>query len=84
MSSCLGDAQGQQEKHQNSQRIVRRAGKQAVVFANNFSSFVQAYSGIVKIMKGADQHYSGIAYGTLSSLLIVRMFVRICVVFATC
>ena len=68
---CLGDAQGQQEQHHNSQKIIRKVGKQTVVFASNFSSFLHAYSGIIEIMKGADEQYGGVAYSTLSLLLIV-------------
>ena len=71
VSDCLDRAQVQQEKSRNSAKIIRQAGKRTVIFANNFSSFLQAYSGIVEIMKGADQQYGGIAYGTLSLFLIV-------------
>lgn len=52
--------------------MMKKVGKKTVVFANNFSSFLQAYSGIVEIMKGTDQQYGGLAYSTLSLLLIVR------------
>ena len=41
-------------------------------FATSFSSFLQSYSGIVEVVKGADQQYGGLAYGTLSMFLIVR------------
>ena len=72
LSNCLGDAKGQQERRQQSQSFIRKAGNKTVVFANNFSSFLQAYSGIIEIMKGADQQYGGAAYATLSLFLIVR------------
>ena len=75
--NCLGDAQGQQEQHHNSQKIVRKAGRQSVIFANNFSSFLQAYSGVIEIMKGADQQYGGVAYSTLSLFLIVCQALKI-------
>lgn len=72
LSSCLDDAQGEQQKRQECSKVIQRAGKQTVIFANNFSSFLQAYSGIVEIMQGADQQYGGLAYSTLSLFLIVR------------
>jgi len=72
LSECLDDAQHQRGKIQQNQKIMKRVGKKTVVFANNFSSFLQAYSGIVEIMKGTDQQYGGLAYSTLSLLLIVR------------
>ena len=64
---CLDDA----KLHQDDQTLIRKVGKKTVVFANNFANFLQAYSGVVEIMKGADQQYGGLAYGTLSLLLIV-------------
>ncbi|KAI4142990.1 MAG: hypothetical protein L6R39_004752 [Caloplaca ligustica] len=71
LSICLDDAKVQQDRRQRSQTVVKRAGKKTVVFASNFASFLQAYSGIVEIMQGADQQYGGAAYATLSLLLIV-------------
>lgn len=71
VSNCLGRAQAQQEESRSRPSIIRKVGKKTVVFANNFSGFLQAYSGIVEIMKAADQQYGGIAYGTLSLFLIV-------------
>lgn len=41
-------------------------------FAAKFSGFLEAYSGIVEVVKGADQQYGGLAYGTLSLFFIVR------------
>ena len=64
---CLGQA----ERQQRDQRLIRKAGKKTVIFANNFAHFLQAYSGVVEVMKEADQQYGGLAYGTLSILLIV-------------
>jgi hypothetical protein len=36
-----------------------------------FSNFLTSYSGIVEVVKGVDNNYGGIAYGTLSVLLAV-------------
>lgn len=72
LSNYLRAAKGQRDKHEEDSRSLARAGNKAVRFATNFSSFLQAYSGIVEIMKGADQQYGGLAYGTLSLTLIVR------------
>lgn len=62
---------GQAELHQSDRTLIRKVGKKTVVFAYNFANFLQAYSGVVEIMKGADQQFGGIAYGALSLLLIV-------------
>ena len=73
LSDGLNEATGGQEKHAHNQQIMGKVGKTTIAFANNFSSFLQAYSGIVEIMQGADQQYGGVAYSTLSLLLIVRV-----------
>ena len=41
-------------------------------FTTRFSQFLESYSGIVEVLKGADQQYGGVAYGTLSVFLVVR------------
>lgn len=72
VAGCLADAKGQKEQHEDNKNLLRRVGNNTVVFVNNFSGFLQAYSGIVEVMKGADNQYGGLAYSTLSLLLIVR------------
>lgn len=72
LTYCLEEA----KLHQGDHTLIRKVGKKTVVFANNFSNFLQAYSGVVEIMKGADQQYGGIAYGTLSILLIVSSLIQ--------
>lgn len=71
LSGCLDDAQVQRDETHASTKLTKRVGKKTVVFVNNFASFLQAYSGIVEIMQGADQQYGGLAYSVLSLLLIV-------------
>ncbi|CAD6575977.1 MAG: hypothetical protein ASARMPREDX12_007665 [Alectoria sarmentosa] len=73
LSDRLNEAEGRQEKHAHTQHSIGRIGKAAVAFANHFSSFLQAYSGIIEIMEGADQQYGGVAYSALSLLLIVAV-----------
>ncbi|KAL8791721.1 MAG: hypothetical protein Q9195_005658 [Heterodermia aff. obscurata] len=73
IQDLLGYCLGQVDQHQRDRTFIRKAGKKTLVFANNFANFLQAYSGVVEIMKGADQQYGGIAYGTLSILLIVAV-----------
>lgn len=51
---------------------TKRVGRCAQEFANGFSQFVAAYSGIVDIVKSAGGPYGEVAYQTLSILLIVR------------
>ena len=40
-------------------------------FMTRFADFLEAYSGIVEIVKEADSQYGGLAYSTLSLLLLV-------------
>ena len=40
-------------------------------FMTRFADFLEAYSGIVEIIKQADSQYGGLAYSTLSLLLLV-------------
>ena len=74
LSHRLNEAIGQRDKHASNQKKIVKVGKATQTFANNFSSFLQAYSGIIEIMKGADQQYGGVAYSALSLLLIVSDF----------
>ena len=71
LSQGLDEAMDRRKIHATSQQTVGKVGKATLTFAYNFSSFLQAYSGIVEIMQGADQQYGGIAYSALSLLLIV-------------
>lgn len=48
-----------------------KASQYAQSFVTKFSDFLESYSGIVEIVKGADQQYGGLAYGTLSLFLVV-------------
>ena len=41
-------------------------------FMTRFADFLEAYSGIVEIVKQADSQYGGLAYSTISLLLLVR------------
>lgn len=70
----LNEAKGRQEKHRQNQQTIGKVGKATLTFVNNFSGFLQAYSGIVEIMQAADQQYGGVAYSALSLLLIVGVF----------
>ncbi|TVY81584.1 hypothetical protein LSUE1_G003620 [Lachnellula suecica] len=56
---------------QDRRKGMKQAGRRAQEFANGFSQFVSAYSGIVDIVKGAGGPYGEVAYQTLSILLIV-------------
>ena len=71
LAQGLNEATDGRMIHATSQQTLGKVGKATLTFANNFSSFLQAYSGIVEIMQGADQQYGGIAYSALSLLLIV-------------
>lgn len=49
-----------------------KTSKHVQNFTTRFSQFLESYSGIVEVLKGADQQYGGVAYGTLSVFLVVR------------
>jgi hypothetical protein len=51
---------------------ARKLGASAQSFLSNASAFIASYSGIVELVKAADQQYGGLAYGTLSLFLSVR------------
>jgi hypothetical protein len=52
---------------------LRKFPKKLQSFMTTFSDFLECYSGIVEIVKQADSQFGGLAYSTLSLLLIVRM-----------
>ena len=50
-----------------------KASKYTQNFTTKFSGFLESYSSIVEVVKGADQQYGGLAYGTMSLFLIVSL-----------
>ena len=72
LDSFLRSAQTKQQGRRKHQGILRHFGGKAVAFASSFSNYLQAYSGMVEVVKAADQQYGGVAVGALSLLLIVR------------
>ncbi|MCJ1383605.1 hypothetical protein MMC17_006719 [Xylographa soralifera] len=73
LQDCLDSADGKRIEHEQNRSLIGRVGKGTVRFVNNFSGFLQAYSGIVEVMNGADDQYGGLAFSTLSILLIVAV-----------
>lgn len=55
-------------------QTARLPGKWVQKWLDTFSSFLTNYSGIVEVVKGADNQFGGLAYGTLSVLLCVSSF----------
>lgn len=53
---------------------IRRAYSSTQKFIVEFDRFLSAYSGIVEIVKSADQQYGGVAAATLSLLFSVSTF----------
>lgn len=49
----------------------KKVGAQAQSFIESFSGFLNAYSGIISVVRGGGQQYGELAYETLSLLLIV-------------
>lgn len=48
-----------------------KTGRSTQRFIARTSAFIEAYSGIVEVMRGVDQQYGGAAYGLISVLLVV-------------
>ncbi|KAK2749365.1 hypothetical protein CKAH01_18035 [Colletotrichum kahawae] len=64
------------ERVQDQQRIwsVRSAsGNRAICLLNDIAEFVGEFSGVVEVMKAADQAYGGVAYSALSVFLSVAV-----------
>ena len=68
--------QGLIKKASDKQNAVKNARGKATNgvsnFAENLSLFVESFSGIIEVVRGVDNQYGGVAYGTLSILLIVK------------
>ena len=72
VENLLSEAVAAQQKVAYGRKKGPRAvANQFVNFAGTFSKFLAAFSGIVEIVKGVDDQWGGLAYGTLSVLLIV-------------
>ena len=64
-------------KWDTSRRVgPKKVGAKMQRFLDVFSDFLNAYSGIIELLKGAGQVYGQVAYETLSIFLIVRLFTR--------
>ena len=66
------------KEHKESWSLKRKSGARNIGtgvqrFCNAFSSYLSAYTGIVEVVKGIDNQYGGLAYGTLSVLLSVSL-----------
>ena len=60
------------ENQQQNWAVQHTSSNQALSFLNNFGEFVGEFSGVIEIMRGADQGYGGAAYSVLSVLLAVK------------
>jgi hypothetical protein len=77
--STLSDLEGQlrgRMKDLKTTKTTWRGNRQVVSvklqrFLTRMSEFLECYSGIVEILRCADMQYGGVAYGTISALLIV-------------
>ena len=49
----------------------RKVGRIAQHFVRRFADFMQCYSGVIEILRGAGQMYGIVAYETLSIFLVV-------------
>ena len=77
LEGCLADAKGQRADHQENKSFLRKVGSSTVVFVHNFHGFLNAFSGELEAMQAADSQYGGLAYSTLSMLLMVRKSVAV-------
>lgn len=72
MLSLAADRRGEwKETRQTSTSYKATTGLQKVLCT--ISDFFESFSGIAEIVKGADQSYGGLAYGTISLLLSVAV-----------
>lgn len=55
-------------------RPLRKPGAWVQHWLSTFGQFLTSYAGIVEIIKGADQQYGGLAYGTLALLLAIPVY----------
>ena len=53
----------------------KKIGRSAQNFVKCFADFLNAYSGIVELLKGAGDIYGSVAYETLSIFFIVRILI---------
>ena len=49
----------------------KKVGRIAQLFVKRFADFMQCYSGVIEVLKGAGQMYGIVAYETLSIFLVV-------------
>jgi hypothetical protein len=56
---------------------VKKVAAKVEKFAITFAGFLDAYSGIVEVLKCADSQYGGLAYGTLSLFFIVGLLLSL-------
>ncbi|KAI9771918.1 MAG: hypothetical protein M1839_002701 [Geoglossum umbratile] len=79
--STLSDLEGQLRGRMKDLKTTKTTwrGNRRVVsvklqrFLTRMSEFLECYSGIVEILRCADMQYGGVAYGTISALLIVAV-----------
>jgi hypothetical protein len=65
LQNAANDQDGWSQKH------GKQPGKYVQNFLTTFSRYLEAYSGVVEVVKSAGQPYGQVAYSTLSLFLIV-------------
>jgi hypothetical protein len=71
LDDTLHDAEAIIKRRHEGPSRVHLFGRQMVNFMYAFSAYLDAYGGIIEVMKQASGHYGKIAYNTLSVFLIV-------------
>ncbi|MCJ1385588.1 hypothetical protein MMC17_008711 [Xylographa soralifera] len=66
-----GATQSHDKYETNRKSGGKKVGRRAQLFVKRFADFMQCYSGVIEVLKGAGQMYGIVAYETLSIFLVV-------------
>ncbi|KAF1994267.1 hypothetical protein P154DRAFT_527175 [Amniculicola lignicola CBS 123094] len=73
MQHYMDDAVKRQDDLQTSERMAAKTERGLTRFLNSFHGYVEAYSGIVSLVKGAGGGYGEAAYGALAMFLVIAV-----------
>ncbi|MCJ1438053.1 hypothetical protein MMC27_007440 [Xylographa pallens] len=71
IAAMNGATQSHSKYETNRKTGVKKVGRIAQLFVKRFADFMQCYSGVIEVLKGAGQMYGIVAYETLSIFLVV-------------
>ena len=71
VAAMNGATQSRNKYETNRKSGRKKFGRKAQLFVRHFAEFMQCYSGVIEVLKGAGQMYGIVAYETLSIFLVV-------------